>query len=80
LRFSHSELSASTNDRRASCSITSSVRVRNCYAVSATGTGAALPRIRSEPFSAITMVAEQVLADGMLGITEASITRRFCRP
>ena len=28
------------------------------YAGSATGAGAALPRIRSEPFSAITMVAE----------------------
>ena len=51
-----------------------------CYMGSATGAGAALPRIMSEPFSAITMVAECVLADGMLGITEASITRRFCRP
>ncbi len=31
---------------------------RPSYAGSATGAGAALPRIRSEPFSAITMVAE----------------------
>jgi hypothetical protein len=33
-------------------------RVSRRYAGSATGAGAGLPRMRSEPFSAITMVAE----------------------
>jgi len=32
--------------------------MNNGYAGNAAGAGAALPRIRSEPFSAITMVAE----------------------
>jgi hypothetical protein len=52
-------LSGSQRQIRPSCaSCMSSALIEHCYAGSATGAGAALPRIRSEPFSAITMVAE----------------------
>ena len=47
---------------------------------SMTGASGGRERIKSEAFSAIIIVVAQVLAEGIVGITDASTTRKPCMP